>query len=187
MRVLQISACGLRFAYIHATVYIFVFIRSFAPEICFHTEKKYSKRGRVLLRRVRVSFTSIRGAARRGEARRGNMFKALPVIFRGVSAYLYRPRFRFYIASHRYAPQGTPARRAILSHDKRAINFCETAPSRPASTFHACTRTSLSVLLHAGVTSFAGSRSARETRRCVFAQRGDRDFAQSRECVFTSI
>lgn len=69
MRVLQISACDLRFAYIHATVYIFVFIRSFAPEIFFHTEKKYSKRGRALLRRVRFSFTSIRGAARWGEAR----------------------------------------------------------------------------------------------------------------------
>lgn len=101
------------------------------------------------------------------------MFKVLPVIFRGVSAYLYRPRFCFYIASHRYAPRGTPARRAILSHDKRAINFCETAPSRLASTFYACT-------LHAHVplrppssrsyvVAFTGS--ARETS-VVFLHKG---------------
>lgn len=128
------------------------FVRSFLPpsgNIFFTRKRRSRKRERAPLRycllrprlfhRVFAAWPSIC-------ARAHTMFKALPVIFRGVSAYLYRPRFRFYIASHRYAPQGTPASRAILSHDKRAINFCETAPSRPASAFHACTRMSLSPL-----------------------------------------
>lgn len=112
------------------------FIPFFVQKYFFHAEKnKSQKRTRSSAPLSSASLSpSIHDVARAH-----TMFKALPVIFRGVSAYLYRPRFRFYIASHRYAPQGTPASRAILSHDKRAINFCETAPSHPASAFHVCT------------------------------------------------
>lgn len=117
-----------------------MFIRSFLrPEIFFSRGKEEVAKEDALFCAT-VFYVSFTEYSRRGEVCAGahTMFKALPVIFRGMSAYLYRPRFRFYIASHRYAPQGTPASHAILSHDKRAINFCETAPSHPPSAFHAC-------------------------------------------------
>lgn len=173
---------GLPFAF-RATIHIFVFrARPFVRSgNIFSRGKEEVAEGYALLRAAVFHESLSRvfavcGATRRGiraRARARAMFKALPVIFRGVSAYLYRPRFRFYIASHRYAPRGTPARRAILSHDKRAINFCETAPlARLASAFHACTRSrpSPALLQRRGVASFTGS--ARETRRCVFAVKG---------------
>lgn len=77
-----------------------------------------------------VSFTGIRGETQ--------CLKALPVIFRGVSAYLYWPRFRFYIASHRYAPRETALARDSLTISARLI-FTKLAPSlKYVSHMHAC-------------------------------------------------
>jgi len=128
--------CVLHFSYIHARLYIFGSgVRSF---VCllqkyFFTRKRRSReRERASLRHYpRAAASLLRNIRNEACARAHTMFKALPVIFRGVSAYLYRPRFRFYITSHRYAPRGTPADCAIFSHDKRAINFCETALAPP--------------------------------------------------------
>jgi len=106
------------------------------------------------------------------------MFKALPVIFRGVSAYLYRPRFRFYIASHRYAPRGTPARHARFSLTISAqLIFAKLHPRARRVRFTRARAPSL-------LSSIAGWNYvvywyAREMKHCVFAQRGDRDFAPS--------
>jgi len=112
--------------YVHSrdNIFVPVSVRSSAPKINFSRGKEKVARTKRDAPRslflLRVSFAGIRGETQ--------CLKALPVIFRGVSAYLYRPRFRFYIASHRYAPRETALARDSLTISARLI-FTKRAPS----------------------------------------------------------
>lgn len=136
MSVLGISAHveNIRFVYIRAMKYFRLSAVVCSENNFFIRKRKKSQKGDAFLSLFflsrHVSFTGIRGETQ--------CLKALPVIFRGMSAYLYWPRFRFYIASHRYAPRETALARDSLTISARLI-FTKLAPSlKYVSHVHAC-------------------------------------------------
>lgn len=101
--------------------------------------------------RVRVSFTSIRGVARRVEASVRAICLRLYLLYSVACQPIYIGLDSAFTSRATGTRPEEHRRAARFSHDKCAINFCETAPSRPARFMRART---LSVLLHGGVTSF---------------------------------